>query len=368
VKIFVDARMAHIGGTLTVATNLLAALLDLYGRRHEFTVLHAPGQAWKGPARGKLIHTRWKSTARWLIGDRLLLPGLVKRERPDLFHSFKRPQIRRVPGKKILTIHSSYPFLFPEFTSMTERLYWAPAMVAAAHAADIVTVVSETDRKNLCDTLGVDPRKVVAVPNAVDESFSPVSEPAELSAVRRRYGLPEHYVLFVGNAYRYKNLPNMIRAFDMAVSAAGLPHSFVWVGGKGNAMEEVSSAIASARNRSRFVRLGPLSADLAAIYSAADLFCFPTAYDSFGIPVLEAMACGTPVLVSPTGALLEVSGGAAFVVESTAPESIAEGIIRTLADTTLRAALRENGFARARRFSWSESARRTMELYERLSG
>ena len=363
-RIFIDARMSHVGGTLTVATNLLNALLSKYGNQHEFFVYHSKGQELPKYNNATLIYTISSKPSTWLLEDSFRLPKKMAQTRADIFHSFKRPQIGAVRGPKIITIHSAYPFLFPEFQGRGERVYWTPLMKKAAKNVDALVVVSETDKNNIMEALDVDGSKINVIPNAVDSSFFLIKDEDVIRKTKLKYGLPDHFILFVGNSYKPKNIPNLIAAFDIAIEKYDLPHSLVLVGGKGADELNVIQAIGKMKRPDRVIRTGIITTDLPKVYNAADLFVFPTLYDSFGLPVLEAMACGIPTIVSINGALPEVAKKASVFVDPEDIEAISNSIGETLNSDDALEILRKKGLSRVKKFSWDTSADLTIKLYQ----
>lgn len=365
-RVFIDARMLHLGGTLTFASNLGDALLRGHGAEIDFTVLLAKGQPRSSAVARRALTTLSNHPAVWIPADAWRLPRLVRQSGAELFHSLKRPQMGAMRTRKILTLHSAYPWLYPEFQSRVERVYWTPLMERAARRADAVIVVSETDRRHLLDLLGLPPERLFAIPCGLDSRFRDRPSAEAVRRARERFGLPERYLLYVGNTFRFKNIPNLIRAFRLAAREAELPHTLVLVGGAAAGEADVQRALAEDPGGPPVIRTGPVRDEVPAIYAGADLFLFPTKYDSFGMPVLEAMSVGTPVLISTGGALTEVAGNAAVAVDPDDPQAMAEGIVRTLGDADLLDSLRVKGLQRVRQFTWERSAEMTVDLYRRV--
>lgn len=186
-----------------------------------------------------------------------------------------------------------------------------------------------------------------------------------MARLRKKYHLPEHFLLFVGNFNPRKNLERLIRAFDRA-KEEGISHQLVIAGEQGWKFNR-DSVLQGIEHHSdiRFIGYVP-DEDMPALYSAAELFLFPTLYEGFGIPVLEAQACGTPVLTSNGSAMPEVCGESAVFVDPYDADSIAEGILSILNDPKLAASLTEKGLRNVQRFSWAASARRLDEIMESL--
>ena len=369
-RVLIDARMIHIGGTLTVATNLVDALVRNHQREVELFVLQTSQQPRPELDRSQLLFTSTNNPLVWLASDYTQIPRLIRRLRPDIFHSLRRPMLRPVIGAaSIITIHAAYAYFHPEFQSIAERIYWTPRMRSAARKADLVISVSETEKANISEAFEIPLERIRTVYNAADAMFAEPQTAEARERVARRYDLPGKFVLFAGNAYRYKNLPNILRSFDRLCSETDLPHDFVWIGGTGVAERDVANALRQIANRDRIRRIGPVPrVDVPAFFDLADLFLFPTIYDAFGIPVIEAMSSGTPVIISNRAALPEVAGGAAIEANPDDVDHIASRMKDVLTNPELYEQLVASGLRRSRDFSWDESARKLVSIYREILG
>jgi glycosyltransferase involved in cell wall biosynthesis len=237
----------------------------------------------------------------------------------------------------------------------------------SARVADAVIVPSQAVRADVVRILGLPSERVFAIPEAAGPAFRP-QDASAIEAVRRRYGLDGPFVLSVGSLEPGKNRERLLQAFAR-MRARGLEHMLV-VAGQRAWRYEGDEPLAQRLGLAGSVRfLGHVpQADLPALYSAADLFAFPSLYEGFGLPALEAMACGTPVVASNVSAVPEVVGDAALQVSPLDVEALAGAMERVLRDERLRADLRERGLKRAARFSWEETARRTAEVYKWAAG
>jgi glycosyltransferase involved in cell wall biosynthesis len=237
-------------------------------------------------------------------------------------------------------------------------------MAMAARRATRVLTVSESSKTDIMRFFGTDPSKVDVIYNAYDERFGAEPLEEEVVRVRERYQLNDEFVLYAGNVKPHKNLERLIDAFHI-VRSRGLDHlKLVMIG------DDISKYAALRRAVHRYqlhkyVRfLGYLPEEtLAVMYRLAGVFVLPSLYVGFGLPPLEAMASGTPVVTSNVSSLPEVAGDAAELVDPYDPNAIADGIYRVLTDVELRRALRTRGLARAHQFSWETSVRRVREIY-----
>jgi len=196
-----------------------------------------------------------------------------------------------------------------------------------------------------------------------------VRNPARLAEVRRRDGLRGPYILFVGNLEPRKNLVRLIEAFGRLKARHTLPHQLIVAGKRGWLYRSIFEAVERLGLRDDVIFTGYVPAeDLPALYAMADLFAFPSLYEGFGLPVLEAMACGTPVLTARTGSLPEVAGEAAWYVDPLDVEALADGMARILTDPGTRADLVDRGLLQAKRFTWAKTAAATLDIYRRTLG
>jgi glycosyltransferase involved in cell wall biosynthesis len=266
------------------------------------------------------------------------------------------------PCPVVTTIHDVSFRRHPAWFPLKHRALLNLLVPVAARNAARVIVGSQHARAELIEFYDLPPEKVVVTPYAADPIYRPLPPDAAAAAVRERFGVRSPYVLAVGVLQPRKNLPRLVRAF--ARVAGQTPHSLLLVGKEGWAADELRAALANPRltGRVQFTGYVP-DADLPALYAAADLFVYPSLYEGFGLPTLEAMACGTPVLTSTASSLPEVVGDAAEMVEPEDEAGIADAIVALLASPERRRVLRERGFARAALFSWEETARQTIAVY-----
>lgn len=287
----------------------------------------------------------------------------------DVFHS---PDFVLAPvwrAAKVLTVHDLAFLMRPECADERLRDYLERTVPRSVARADYILADSENTRDDLICLLGVPPSKVEVIPGGVDSCFSPVEDPEVLSRIRDEVagGLP--FVLSVGMIEPRKNLTRLIEAFEIIKGNHSLPHKLVLAGKRGWLSDPIYARAASSPLASDIVFSGFVSEDdLPALYSAADVFAFPSLYEGFGLPPLEAMACGTPVVVSRSASLPEVVGDAALTVDAEAVEALADALTRPLLDGELRARLVAGGMEQARQFTWESSARKLLRVYRRLAG
>lgn len=306
--------------------------------------------------------------ARWLTVGwqrmRLPLPAEALTGACDLFHSpdFVLPPLRRALG--IVTVHDLSFMRLPDCADPGLRAYLAGAVPRAVRAADHILADSSNTRSDLIELLEVPPEKVSVVPAGVDEVFSRVEDPERLSQIQSRYGLPRRFIIGVGTLEPRKNYARLISAFALVRRQTGLPHHLVIAGGPGWLFAEVHERVRQERVGEYVHFLGFVpDADLAVLYTLADLMVFPSLYEGFGIPPLEAMACGTPVISSNNSSLPESVGSAAVTVAAEQTDDIADAIARVLGNGDLQKHLVELGKSQAGQFTWDKAARQLLSVY-----
>lgn len=271
------------------------------------------------------------------------------------------------PIPMVLTIHDLSLFRHPGSHPRRRVLFTGRLLPRLAQRAAAIAADSEFTRQEILTLLKIPAERVHTVHCAAGEMFAPVTSAERLAEVRQRWQLPEHFVLFVGTIEPRKNLHRLVRAFRQ-VKRRGFPHTLALAGAMGWQMAGLPREIEQLGLGEAVRLLGHVpDADLPALYSLADLFVYPSLYEGFGLPALEAMACGAPVLSSNGSALAEVCGEAACLIDPHDQEALGESMAGLLRDPERRADLRDRGLARARDFSWNRAARETLSLYRRAA-
>ena len=319
-------------------------------------------------SRVTIRHTRWPNRFRpaRILWQQAALPHILSRDGIDLLHAPGYVMPRICPCPALVTVYDVIAIKFPELCKRTNALHYGLMLPRTLRRAARILAASERTRDDLVALLDADPERIEVVYPGVDEAFQPVEDPERLAEVRTRLGLPERFILFVGNIEPKKNLPTLIRAFALLKRHRRIPHRLVIAGKKGWKCGDVFRAVRDEGLESEVIFPGyvPLE-NLPALYSMAELFAFPSLYEGFGLPPLEAMACGTPVVASNAGALPEVLGDAALQVDPLDVDALQKVIHKILTNQFLRRHLSEAGRKRAARFTWAENARKTIAAYER---
>ncbi len=257
-------------------------------------------------------------------------------------------------------------FRMPEVYDRSRVLLWRLQYQYVCRRAERFLAISEFTKSEMVQVLGIPPEKISVIPMACREDLAPVEDEAALAAAREKYGLSERYILFVGNNNPRKNLKRTIRAFDRMKERTGLPHKLIIAGEQGWRFDR-ADALREIKHQGDVVFTGFVpDEDMPALYSAADLFAFPTLYEGFGIPVLEAQKCGTPVVTSDRSALPEVAGDSAELVDPYDVESIRAGMTKVLSQRSAAEELIRRGFENVKRFSWERSAMLLRERVEEM--
>ncbi len=284
----------------------------------------------------------------------------------DLFHApdFVLPPLRHARG--IITIHDLSFLRVPECADSRLALYLTRAAPHALRRAARILADSHSTQHDLSELLAVDPARMDVVYPGIGPRYRPVTDEEQRRAVAARYQLSGPFVLSVGTLEPRKNYPRLISAFARLRRQTGAPHTLVIGGGKGWLTESIFAQVEREQAAS-FVRfLGYVNEDdLPTLYSLADLYAFPSRYEGFGIPVIEAMACGAPVVCADNSSLPEAAGDAALLVNADDTEAWVAALERGLTDQAWRQAARRRGFAQAGRFTWQASATQLMAAYAR---
>jgi glycosyltransferase involved in cell wall biosynthesis len=302
-----------------------------------------------------------------ILWHRLHLPLWVElfSGRLDIFHSpdFALPPVRQ--ARTVVTVHDLSFMRVPECSQPSLRAYLLRVVPSSVRRADLVLADSDSTRNDVIDLLGMSPDRVRVIYPGVDACFRRVQDTATLADVRQRYRLPERFVLSVGTLQPRKNFTRLIESYARAGLDADA--KLVIAGGAGWMYEDIFRRVEELRLQSAVYFAGYVAdEDLPALYTLADLFVFPSLYEGFGLPPLEAMACGTPVVTSNVSSLPEVVGNAALMVDPRDVEALANAMKRVLGEPSLRSAMVERGLAQARGFTWSRAAEELRRLYHEV--
>jgi glycosyltransferase involved in cell wall biosynthesis len=267
--------------------------------------------------------------------------------------------------RSVITVHDLNFIHFPEFLTPDSARYYGQIHRAVERADHIITD-SHWTREDVLNYLGALPERVTTVHLAANSVYRPITDRREIRQAVMRYGLPPDFIIFVGTLEPRKNVPTLLQAFRH-LRDGGYDVHLALVGRKGWLYEEIfaSLILLKLNDTVHFLEDIP-NEDLARLYNAARCLALPSHYEGFGLPPLEAMACGTPVVVSDRASLPEVVGDAGLLVDPDNAEALSEALARVLDDSELRESLRKRGLVRAGEFSWARAAHETMAIYEQV--
>ncbi|MGQ9628010.1 MAG: glycosyltransferase family 4 protein [Anaerolineae bacterium] len=272
------------------------------------------------------------------------------------------------PCHLVVTVHDLHWFFFPELFSRVKWWYVTHFISLSARKADRVITDSQNSKQDIARLIKLPAEKIKVVYPGLGPPFRPLKEvEGQAARVRRRYNIENKFILTVERLYRRKNIPRLLRAYHALKERENLPAQLVIVGAKGDGYEEIISTIEELKLKQDVVLTGPVSdEELIALYNMASLFVYPSLYEGFGIPVLEAMACGVPVVASNASSLPEVCGDAALTVDPYDTEALAGAIWKLWQDESLRRDMGRKGRERAGNFTWEKAARETLTIFEEV--
>ncbi len=286
----------------------------------------------------------------------------------DIYHGpdFALPPLGKHP-RKVVTVHDLAFLEHPEFAVPALTAYLNKVVPESVAAADVVAAVSQATRATLIEHFKTPPEKIIIIPCGVGPHFHRVSDPVLLGATQNKFGLKHPLVLGVGTLEPRKNHVGLIKAFALAQKKKKGPATLALAGGKGWLYEETRQLVSELKLEKKVRFLGRVSdLELITLYSMADVFVFPSFFEGFGIPPLEAMACGAPVITSNTSSLPEVAGDAALLIDPYDTHALAQAITQVLENKPLQEELRQKGFQRVQQYSWTRSASKMLTVYQRL--
>jgi len=294
-------------------------------------------------------------------------PLALARARIDVVHvEYVAPPL--CPARVVVSVHDIAYERYPQFFTPGEVARFRALVPPTIRKAAAVLTLSEYSKRDIVRRYNVPPDKITVTHLAADPMFRPIHDEGRLADVRERYGTGGEFILSVGNLQPRKNIKTLIEAYVRLRRADATRHRLVLVGKKAWLHDDIFAAARASGYADELVFTGYVpDADLVALYNAADLFVYPSIFEGFGLPPLEAMACGTPVVTSNTSALPETVGDAALTVDPLDVEALAEAIALILTDRTLHAHLSQRGPQRATIFSWEDTAHKTRDVYHDVS-
>ncbi|WP_375443413.1 glycosyltransferase family 4 protein [uncultured Fibrella sp.] len=302
------------------------------------------------------------------VWEQWALPRAVRQAGVDLLHCTANTAPLRASVPVVLTLHDII-FLEKAIVGGTAyqrfgNVYRRWNVPRVVKTADLILTVSHYERQRIIEHLHIAPERVITVHNAVSSKFSLIADAAQLADVRAQFKLPGEFMFFLGNADPKKNVPNVLRALLLLKQRGQLTLPLVMANVSAEYVDKVLEETGTTALKPDILLCGYIPNPLLpTVYNLATVFLCPSLRESFGLPILEAMACGTPVLTASTSAMPEVAGEAALLADPASPEEMAGQLARLLTDTDLRADLRQRGLDRAALFSWANTAKQLLTIY-----
>jgi len=366
-RIGIDVRKLNDFGIGTYLRNLLEHLAKKDPKNNYILFCPSPPDSLDlpGPNFRKVV----ESAGKYSLQELIRLPLQMKYYKLDLFHAphYTLPPLR--PCNAVVTIHDLIHLRFPQYLPSPGAYYYAKLMMfLATRSAQKIITVSQSSRKDIVAALKIPPDKVEVIPNGLAPCFRPLTKTMEARQLLSRFGITGRYLLYVGSFMAHKNLKRLLEAYNLLKDQQGLDHQLVLVGEGGKTKPELERWVHTKGWQHQVILTGFVPTKwLPIFYSNADVFVFPSLYEGFGFPPLEAMACGAPVVVSNRSSLPEIVGDAGVLVNPESPEEIAQAIWLILSDKNFQTQLVGRGLERARRFSWEEAAQKTLAVYQSVS-
>jgi glycosyltransferase involved in cell wall biosynthesis len=313
------------------------------------------------------IETPEISPARRLVWEQTTLPRLARRSGLDLLHS---PHYTRPLGlscASVVTFHDMTFFLYPQLHTRSKRLFFPWMMRMSARLADAIIADSESTRRDALKILSIPEEKIFTVPLGIGEEFHRITDMHLLEDCRRRYNLPQTFFLYVGLVEPRKNLPLLLNAYARLAQQEE-PPMLVVVGRFGWMVEDVLRQVEALQLQDRVLFTGYIpDQDLPLVYNLAQTLLYPSRYEGFGFPPLEAMACGTPVITTAVSAMRDQVGDAGLLIPPQDEQALFEAMRRLSRDPSLRRALAVQGQQQAEKYTWNQTALKTLQVYQRVA-
>jgi glycosyltransferase involved in cell wall biosynthesis len=353
------------GGHRVYTRHLLEALLSIDSKNHYVLFFQDNAHLGRFGCHANVQEIYVPTRAKWLW-DQLAMPYHAAKEKVNvLFHTkFAVPLLTSC--KTAMVLHGSERFVYPEFSHKSDILFFKTIYPLYLRRATAIISVSENARRDIIRFLHIDPQKVKTIHLAPAEYFRRVDDGSFLESIREKYALPQRFILNVGLIYPGKNIPNLLKALKLVRQQEDVR---LVIAGSGRRMyTDDLTLIHGLGLKDHVILPGYIPhEDLVAVYNLAEIFVFPSFYESFGLVSLEAMACGCPVVVSRTGGAPEAAGDAAVYIDPHNVQEIADAMLRVLTDAELRRTLIAKGFQNAGRFSWKHTACETLAALEALA-
>ena len=363
----VTALPSELYGAGNYIVNLTQTLIRT-DPANDYLIFSKPQQAelFAGRGHAQVVRVSLPTRLHRIAWEQTFFPLLIRRYHLDVVHSPHYTSPILASCTRVVTFHDMTFFLHPEAHLLYKTVFFRAIMPVSARRADALIAISQNTRNDIVRLFPIDPAKVYTIPYGIASIFRPVPKPMQ-GRILRKYGLPAQFVLYVGNLEPRKNLPMLLRAFNRLVQR-GLPHALVLAGSRGWKDEEIFATLRGLNLGHRVFLPGYIpQTELPALYSAASLFVYASLYEGFGLPVLEAISCGVPVITSNAASMPEIVGGGGVLIDPNDEFELTDAMSRVLTDDDLRTRLVGEGLERSRSFSWERAAQETLAVYERAA-
>jgi len=357
-------HLGELGGVVVYTKNIIENLLDI-DKKNEYVFMYDNPALIGTYSRYKNVKEIVISISNKLLWDQIGVPGAVKSEKIDLIFNPKLSIPLFASSKKIFTLHGLEQFALPNLFTWRDYMYFRIMIPLFCRRADAIIVMTNTGKTDLMKYLKVKSDKIEAIYESFHKRFKVHNAKENIMLVREKYNLPEKYLFFIGGITPLKNFSNIIRAFKIVNKKTGI--KLVMAGFNRWKYARDISLIRKLKLQNDVINLGFVQDnDLPYLYNLAQCLIFPSLYEGFGIPVLEAQASECPVIISNTGCTPEVSNRAALLVDPHNYKEIAQAIDDIINNKDLRDKLIAEGLENTKRFSWSDTAKKTLELFEKV--
>jgi len=367
-RIAIDVRKLNDYGVGTYVRNLVEQLARI-DHATEYVLVCKPDDVKLSDRLGPNFRAVADSSGQYSVREQISIPAHLFRTSPHLFHTPHYVLPALTPCRSIVTIHDCIHLIFPQYLQgRIARIYARSAFWTTIHRANRILTVSEASKRDILRFFPIAPEKVTVVYNAIANHFYDEPSEEKMAQVRERYQLHERFVMYAGNVKPHKNLKRLIEAFALLRQKSTYDDLQLLITGSEISRYAPLRRAVHHYNLHKHVRFLGYQPEqtLAVLYRLAEVFVFPSLYEGFGLPPLEAMASGTPVVVSNASSLPEVVGDAGVLIDPYDVTSIADGIRQVLDDSALRDSLKTLGIARARLFSWPASVKRIRGIYQEI--
>lgn len=354
-------------GVARYAENMIRALLSLESR-HSFVLFG--GASFAGPGiRVVPTSSTIDTSARRILWEQLVLPGKARAEGVDLLYYPDHTGPLLVKHCQIvITIHDLAFLSMPETHQPARRMYKSMTFHRSVVQSDKIVADSDSTQRECVNQAGIPKEKIVVVHGGVDPSMHRENDAEILSGVKTKYGLKDRFILYVGTLERRKNLVRLVHSFAKLKKNGSMRHQLVLAGGRGYGYEEILEAARTDGVTEDISFPGFVEEeDMSPLYSLADLLVYPSLYEGFGFPPLEAMACGCPVIASNVTSLPEVVGDAGLLIDPSDTTALSEAILHVVSDREVHKSMVAKGYERVKKFSWQNSAQKLLGVFDSMT-